>query len=244
MICSLGAWGAVAPATCWWHTAEPGLVPWQPAGNAMGNLPGLLQAGRTCGIWVFLPSRPRWCRSYRRGHGDLDSGDARSQPCRSRCRRARSAYAPAARHAGPHARAGGEPRPAGRRPVGRSATLGSPRDVAVARARLRRDLPVAEVVRTGRHGYLLDLEKEAFDSQIVRARCRRCWACPRPRAPGRGQLTARGALDLWRGTPYAEFVGCEPLEAEAERLGGLRLDALERKYHRRPGAAQHRATGG
>jgi DNA-binding SARP family transcriptional activator/DNA-binding CsgD family transcriptional regulator/tetratricopeptide (TPR) repeat protein len=95
-------------------------------------------------------------------------------------------------------------------------------------ARLRRDLP-GPAVRTGRRGYLLDVAEEAVDS----------WRFERDVARG-AELLAAGrsdgasavltsALALWRGTPYAEFLGCPVLDSESERLSSLRLDALEQR---------------
>ena len=48
------------------------------------------------------------------------------------------------------------------------------------------------------------------------------------------------ALSHWRGSPYAEFTECEPLESTARRLEELRLDAVEGRISadlRRPGVA-------
>jgi len=96
-------------------------------------------------------------------------------------------------------------------------------------ARLRRALPSASLVRTGRKGYALEVAEDDVDA----------FALERDIALGtRALVEARldeasrlltGALSVWRGTPYAEFVGCEPLEAEGQRLAGLRLDAVERR---------------
>ena len=106
-------------------------------------------------------------------------------------------------------------------------------------ARLRRDLPVPDAIRTGRHGYVLDVDPDDIDAV----------AFERTVAAGSAQLaqdraeqasaTLAEALHLWRGTPYAEFVGCAPLEAASESLSSLRLDALEQRITAdlgRPGA--------
>jgi DNA-binding SARP family transcriptional activator/DNA-binding NarL/FixJ family response regulator len=96
-------------------------------------------------------------------------------------------------------------------------------------ARLRRALPMPDVVRTGRHGYGLDIAPEAIDAhrfEVQVAQASTALMAGKVDAAS-GLLTE--ALQLWRGTPYAEFVGSERLEAEAARLGELRLDALERR---------------
>ena len=96
-------------------------------------------------------------------------------------------------------------------------------------ARLRRDLTTDDVVRTGRHGYLLDVEPDDVDAHRFASLVGRGSA-----ALARGQLDEASdllveALRLWRGTPYAEFDGATALEADATRLTALRLDALERR---------------
>ena len=95
-------------------------------------------------------------------------------------------------------------------------------------ARLRRDLG-PDVVCTGRHGYLLDVDPDDVDAVAFERRVA---------AGGTALLEARNddasaafaeALELWRGTPYAEFADCAVLEAESERLSAIRLDAIERR---------------
>ncbi len=107
-------------------------------------------------------------------------------------------------------------------------------------ARLRRDLPVADAVRTGRHGYRLDVAEDDVDAVVLEQRVRDGGhALIQGRLDDASEILGQ-ALELWRGAPYAEFTGCEPLEAEAERLGHLRLDALERRITAdlgRPGVA-------
>lgn len=118
-------------------------------------------------------------------------------------------------------------------PPGASATLQS------HVARLRRDLP-ADVVRTGRHGYVLDVAPDDVDALLLQAELARGSAALLDRRPEEASEILAAALGLWRGTPYAEFAGCEPLEAEAERLAAIRLDALERRISAdlaRPGVA-------
>lgn len=107
-------------------------------------------------------------------------------------------------------------------------------------ARLRRALPVPNVVRTGRHGYVLDVEPDDIDALVLEREIAVGSAALADGRPGEASAVLDGALKLWRGTPYAEFAGCEPLEAEAERLAALRLDALERRISAdlaRPGVA-------
>ena len=107
-------------------------------------------------------------------------------------------------------------------------------------ARLRRDLPGPELVRTSRHGYAIDITEDAvdalaFEHEVALGR----------KALAEGQVDEASALlgealRLWRGTPYAEFADCGPLEADAQRLNALRLDALESRISadlRRPGIA-------
>ncbi len=107
-------------------------------------------------------------------------------------------------------------------------------------SRLRRDLAVPDLVRTGRHGYVLDVAVDDVDALVLeRDVDRGSTALLAGRVEEASAVLAR-ALSLWRGRPYAEFVGCEPLEAEAERLGSVRLDALERRISAdlgRPGTA-------
>jgi len=96
-------------------------------------------------------------------------------------------------------------------------------------ARLRRDLPVPEVIRTGRAGYALDVAEDDVDAaRFENAVSRGSTALAAGHLDQAGEVLTE-ALSWWRGTPYAEFSGCEPLEAEAERLGALRLDALEQR---------------
>ena len=167
--------------------------------------------------------------SYRLEHADLGPGHSRGQSRRSRGRRPRLPAAPAAGAAGGDS---GREVSADRlidglwgegSPSGATATLHS------HVARLRRDLPCADVVRTGRHGYVLDVTEDDVDA----------FAFERDVARG-GRALAEGRLDdaseaagqgpePVAGTPYAEFVGCGPLEAEGQRLSALRLDAVERR---------------
>ena len=106
-------------------------------------------------------------------------------------------------------------------------------------ARLRRDLPVPDAIRTGRHGYLLDVDPEDIDAVAFQ---REVIAGGDLLVAGRHEqasATLVEALHRWRGAPYAEFAGCAALEAESERLCSLRLDALERRISAdlgRPGA--------
>lgn len=107
-------------------------------------------------------------------------------------------------------------------------------------ARLRRDLGVPDVVRTGRHGYLLDVTENDVDALVLERDLDRGSTALLAGRPDEAGTVLADALGLWRGTPYAEFAGCEPLEAEAERLCTVRLDALERRISAdlgRPGVA-------
>jgi DNA-binding SARP family transcriptional activator/DNA-binding CsgD family transcriptional regulator/tetratricopeptide (TPR) repeat protein len=94
-------------------------------------------------------------------------------------------------------------------------------------ARLRRDLGLPDVVRTGRHGYVLDVTPDDVDALVLeREVTLGGTALLDGRVDEAGTILA-DALSLWRGRPYAEFSGCELLETESERLCALRLDALE-----------------
>ena len=96
-------------------------------------------------------------------------------------------------------------------------------------ARLRRDLGVTDVVRTGRHGYVLDVTEDDVDALVLERDADRGSRALLAGRVDEASTVLTEALALWRGTPYAEFAGCEQLEAEAERLCAVRLDALERR---------------
>ena len=108
-------------------------------------------------------------------------------------------------------------------PAGAAATLQS------HVARLRRDLPAADLVRTGRHGYLLDVQAEDIDAFAFERDVALGSRALVEGRPDEASAVLTEALESWRGTPYAEFSGSAPLEAEAERLSALRLDAVERR---------------
>ncbi len=94
-------------------------------------------------------------------------------------------------------------------------------------ARLRRDLPDGQVLRTGRRGYLLDIDPSDVDAvRFEQGLAQGRTALTAGRVEEAGTLLGQ-VLGLWRGAPYTEFADCEPLEAEARRLAELRLDALE-----------------
>ena len=96
-------------------------------------------------------------------------------------------------------------------------------------ARLRRDLPVAGVLRTGRHGYVLDAGDDDVDATRFERDVARGGAALAAGRLDDASTVLTSALELWRGTPYAEFSGCSPLEVESDRLATLRLDALEQR---------------
>jgi DNA-binding SARP family transcriptional activator/DNA-binding CsgD family transcriptional regulator/tetratricopeptide (TPR) repeat protein len=96
-------------------------------------------------------------------------------------------------------------------------------------ARLRRDLGVPDVVRTGRHGYVLDVLPGDIDSVVLEQDVTRGSTALLEGRLDDASAILEDALRRWRGRPYAEFSGCEPLEVESERLGALRLDALEQR---------------
>jgi DNA-binding SARP family transcriptional activator len=91
-------------------------------------------------------------------------------------------------------------------------------------SQLRKVLPDA-VILTRSPGYVLEIESDALDvsrfEQLV-ARARR----------SQPQLASRllgEALGLWRGPPLAEFADEPFARAEADRLGELRLSAIEER---------------
>ena len=99
--------------------------------------------------------------------------------------------------------------------------------VHAAIARLRRQLPSPGAVRQTARGYAVDVDDVDAD-----ALQRGLWRGSAALRSGRADESARilsDALSLWRGTPYAEFAGCEPLALESARLVELRLDALEQR---------------
>ena len=93
--------------------------------------------------------------------------------------------------------------------------------------RLRRALEPAQVLVTQPPGYRLavgpaDVDALRFSDLVVGAR-----RAGERGAPSEADRLADEALRLWRGTPYAEFQDAEFGAAEARRLEGLRLTALE-----------------
>jgi DNA-binding SARP family transcriptional activator/DNA-binding CsgD family transcriptional regulator/tetratricopeptide (TPR) repeat protein len=96
-------------------------------------------------------------------------------------------------------------------------------------ARLRRDLGVPDVVRTGRRGYVLDVLPDDIDSVVLEHDVTRGSTALLEGRLDDASAILEDALGRWRGRPYAEFSGCEPLDVESERLGALRLDALEQR---------------
>ena len=96
-------------------------------------------------------------------------------------------------------------------------------------ARLRRDLPVAECVRRGRRGYVLDVTPSDVDGLVFEREVAFGSAALVEGRLDQASAILGEALSLWRGTPYAEFADCEPLENAADGLSALRLDALERR---------------
>ena len=96
-------------------------------------------------------------------------------------------------------------------------------------ARLRTELPSPDLVRTGRHGYLLDVAAGDVDALVLeRDVALGTSALVEGRHDEASAVLAK-ALESWRGIPYAEFPDCAPLAVEAERLSALRLEALERR---------------
>jgi DNA-binding SARP family transcriptional activator len=93
-------------------------------------------------------------------------------------------------------------------------------------SRLRRALE-ADVLRTLPGGYLLEVDPAEFDLRRFEelAAAGRELLAQGDAAAARGTLT--DALDLWRGTPLAEFAANPLARREAGRLEELRLAALE-----------------
>jgi DNA-binding SARP family transcriptional activator/DNA-binding CsgD family transcriptional regulator/tetratricopeptide (TPR) repeat protein len=96
-------------------------------------------------------------------------------------------------------------------------------------ARLRRDLGVPDVVRTGRRGYVLDVLPGDIDAVVLEQDVTQGSTALLEGRLDDASAILGAALARWRGRPYAEFSGCEPLDVESERLGALRLDALEQR---------------
>jgi len=112
---------------------------------------------------------------------------------------------------------------------GDDAPPGAPATLQSHVARLRRDLPTADLLRTGRSGYLLDVAADDVDAFVLE---RSVHLAGKALLQGRldeASHTLVRALGLWRGTPYTEFAGCAALEAEADRLCALRLDGVEHR---------------
>lgn len=96
-------------------------------------------------------------------------------------------------------------------------------------ARLRRALPDPGLVRTGRHGYLLDVPPEAVDAVVFEQRIEEGTRHVLAGRLDRGSVVLADALALWRGPAYGEFVDCPELAVEGARLERLRLDAVEHR---------------
>jgi DNA-binding SARP family transcriptional activator/DNA-binding CsgD family transcriptional regulator/tetratricopeptide (TPR) repeat protein len=96
-------------------------------------------------------------------------------------------------------------------------------------ARLRRDLPAQEVLRTGRRGYALDVDPDDVDAFALERQVVLGSTALLEGRHDEASTVLTEALRLWRGTPYAEFADCSELDVEAERLCALRLDAVERR---------------
>lgn len=96
-------------------------------------------------------------------------------------------------------------------------------------ARLRRDLPRPELLRTSPRGYVLEIPELDVDAfRFERAVMAGAESLQRGDAT-RAADVLRDGLGLWRGSPYAEFVDCEALAAEARRLELVHVDAIERR---------------
>jgi DNA-binding SARP family transcriptional activator/DNA-binding CsgD family transcriptional regulator/tetratricopeptide (TPR) repeat protein len=94
-------------------------------------------------------------------------------------------------------------------------------------ARLRRDLGGADLVRTGPHGYRLDIEPNCVDAlRFERAIDEGLVQLAQSRFDEASTILTE-ALQAWRGTPYAEFADCEVLEEDRRRLEDRRLEAVE-----------------
>ncbi|MGH3469397.1 MAG: AfsR/SARP family transcriptional regulator, partial [Thermocrispum sp.] len=90
-------------------------------------------------------------------------------------------------------------------------------------SRLRATLADAVVVRHGPAGYVLEIAAEALDADRFEHGCARAAA-----AADRDALAELdAALALWRGPAYVEFRDRDFALAEAARLDGLRLAAIE-----------------
>ena len=210
---------------------------WHGSVRSPGFASSPLQA-RNLGI---PPLTGRGVPPYRRGHGDLGSRNTRGQPRRSRRGRpglvAAAAAGAARAHAGPRGRAAdrlvdalwGEAPPSAA-----SATLQS------HVARLRRDLSTPDWSGPGGTATSSTSSRRPSTPSSSNERSAQGSKALLDGRVEEASAAARGGADLWRGAPYAEFADCPSLEAEAERLGALRLDALERRISAdlaRPGIA-------
>jgi DNA-binding CsgD family transcriptional regulator/tetratricopeptide (TPR) repeat protein len=78
-------------------------------------------------------------------------------------------------------------------------------------------------------GYVLDVARHDVDAFVLERDVALGSRALVERRLDEASALLTEALSVWRGTPYAEFAGCEPLEAEGQRLAALRLDAVERR---------------
>jgi DNA-binding SARP family transcriptional activator/tetratricopeptide (TPR) repeat protein len=85
-------------------------------------------------------------------------------------------------------------------------------------------------------GYVLDLGGEATDLQVATGLIESVADATDPAAR---LADLRTALALWRGRPLADVAGLSWLDSQADRLAGLRLEAVQALVEVRLGLAQH-----
>jgi DNA-binding SARP family transcriptional activator len=106
-------------------------------------------------------------------------------------------------------------------------------------ARLRRSLGESGAVAGGPGGYRIAVEAadvDAFAFVTAVQQGQQALACGNP--PAAAAALSAG-LGLWRGPAFVEFRGCAALEAEAVRLGQLRLDAVQWRIEAELASAGH-----
>jgi YVTN family beta-propeller protein len=82
------------------------------------------------------------------------------------------------------------------------------------------------VLRTSAPGYVLELQPGSLDLDRFSSLCAEARATS---DPGRKAVLLRGALELWRGEPFADLTTEPFAAAAASQLEGLRRDALEER---------------
>lgn len=77
------------------------------------------------------------------------------------------------------------------------------------------------------HGYLLEADAQSVDAVVFEAKARDCRKFLEGGDPGAARSGAWSALELWKGKPLEELCDYEFAVMEADRLGQVRLRALD-----------------